>query len=488
MTILKSESSVCTNYIGGEWVSSPEGDLIENINPATGELVCKIQSSTSEDVKAAVLSAEEARKEWNGLTGAERGKFLYAIASKLEERKEEIAESATLEMGKTYPETVGEVQRAIDIFKYYAGEGVRSVGDVVPSTAKNALLYTTRTPIGTVAVITPWNFPIAIPAWKIAPALIYGNTVVFKPAQEAPLTATKLVECMEAAGLPKGVINLVHGKGSVVGPILTESKGINGISFTGSNAVGKSIGKSAFENGIKFQLEMGGKNPIIILEDADLDLAVDATLSGGMKSTGQKCTATSKVIVHEGIYNEFKIKLLEKVKTLQVGNGLDSDSWLGPCASERQMKTVLSYIEKGKSEGADLIFGGNRIDHGEFASGFYVEPAVFENVDSKMTIAREEIFGPVIALMKVSNYEEAIEYANDTSFGLSASVFTKNIGNILQFVRDIEVGLVRVNSETAGVEYQVPFGGMKESSSHSREQGQAAIEFYTSVKTVFIQE
>ncbi|MBD1382872.1 alpha-ketoglutaric semialdehyde dehydrogenase GucD [Metabacillus arenae] len=482
------KTSKCLNFINGEWVSSEKGGVLENINPANGEIISYLQNSTINDVNHAVESANKAKKSWRELSGAVRGEYLYKIAGELEKAKNDIATIMTQEMGKTYPESQGEVQRAIDIFKYYAGEGVRKVGDVVPSTAKNALMFTTRAPLGTVAVITPWNFPIAIPAWKIAPAFIYGNTVIFKPAQEASFTATKLVECMERANLPNGVMNLVHGSGSVVGKEISEHSGINGITFTGSNAVGKAIGKAAFDRGTKYQLEMGGKNPIIVLEDADIPRAVQATINGGMKSTGQKCTATSKVFVHERIYESFKKELLEEVAKLIVGNGLDSQTWLGPCASQKQMESVLSYIRKGIEEGADLIYGGNRLLEGDYRFGYYVEPAVFENVRSTMTIAQEEIFGPVIALTKFSSFREAIEQANDVKFGLSASIFTENIGSVIHFIQDIEVGLIRVNAETAGVEYQVPFGGMKQSSSHSREQGQAAIEFFTSIKTVYIQE
>lgn len=479
---------ISLNYINGEWVPSESGETIKNYNPSSGELVCEIQASNGNDVAAAVEAANQAKKAWATLPGTVRGKYLFDIAAEIEKAKSEIAEAMTKEMGKTYPEALGETQRAIDIFRYYAGEGVRKTGDVIPSSAANALMYTTRAPLGVVAVITPWNFPVAIPAWKIAPALIFGNTVVFKPAQEAPLTATRLVECMERANLPKGVLNLVHGSGRVIGNELVEKSNINGITFTGSNTVGKQIGAKAFERGIKYQLEMGGKNPIVIMDDADVAESVAATLFGAMKSTGQKCTATSRVIVHEAIYDQFKEQLLAEVNKIKVGDGFSTDTWYGPCASKGQMETVLSYIEKGKEEGASLIFGGRRIEEGDYQAGYYVEPTIFENVKSDMTIVQEEIFGPVIALIKVSSYEEAITEANNVSFGLSASIFTKNIGNILHFVNDIEAGLIRINAETAGVEYQAPFGGMKQSSSHSREQGQAAIEFFTSIKTVFIQQ
>ncbi|KQB93232.1 Aldehyde dehydrogenase, thermostable [Geobacillus sp. PA-3] len=353
-------------------------------------------------------------------------------------------------------------------------------------TDSEGLLFTTRVPLGVVGVISPWNFPVAIPIWKMAPALVYGNTVVLKPASETAVTAAKVIECFHEAGFPKGVVNMVCGSGSVIGQGIANHPDIDGVTFTGSNTVGKQVGRAAFERGAKYQLEMGGKNPVIVAKDADLELAVEGTISGGLRSTGQKCTATSRVFIEREVYEPFKEKLLERVKQLKIGNGLNAKTWMGPCASESQFNTVLSYIEKGKAEGAKLIYGGNRCLEGELANGFYVEPPIFEDVDIQMTIVREEIFGPVLALIKVDSIEEAIKLANDTEYGLSASIYTKNIGNVLEFIKDIEAGLIKVNAETAEVEFQAPFGGMKQSSSHSREQGQAAVEFFTSIKTVFI--
>lgn len=376
--------------------------------------------------------------------------------------------------------------RGVAILRYYAGEGMRKTGDVIPSTDSEALMFTTRVPLGVVGVIAPWNFPVAIPIWKTAPALIYGNTVVLKPAQETAVTAAKIMECFEEAGIPAGVLNLVCGRGSVIGNALAEHPDVGGITFTGSNEVGKRVGAAALARGAKYQLEMGGKNPIIIAADADLDLAVEATISGGLKSTGQKCTATSKVIIERKIYDAFKEKLLSQIQEIRLGDGMASGSWMGPCANEGQLNTVLSYIQKGQDEGAVLLAGGKRPDDPGLAEGFYVQPTVFEGVESHMSIAREEIFGPVLALMPVDSLEEAIEVANDTDYGLSASIYTQNVGAMLSFIRDMDAGLVRINAETAGVELQAPFGGMKMSSSHSREQGQAAIEFFTAIKTVFV--
>ena len=474
------------NYIQGEWRAS-EGGTQPSISPANrDEIVGLIPNSVKADLDAAAAAAKAAQRAWRKLAGSQRGALLFKAADIIESRTAEIGEAMTREMGKTLPEAKGETARGVAILRYYAGEGMRKVGDVIPSTDADAFMYTTRTPLGTVGVISPWNFPVAIPIWKIAPALIYGNTVVWKPATETAVTAAKVMQCFHDAGFPAGVLNMVIGSGSVIGQGIAEHADINGITFTGSNGVGKRVGQAALARGAKYQLEMGGKNPIIIAEDADLELAVDATISGGLKSTGQKCTATSRVIVVKGIYEAFKARLVEKVAELKVGDGLAGDTWLGPCANEAQMETVLSYVNKGVEEGAVLLHGGKRLESGELSRGFYVEPAIFDKVASNMAIAQEEIFGPVLALIEARDIDEAIELANDTEYGLSASIYTRDIGNVMSFVQDMEAGLVRVNAETAGVELQAPFGGMKQSSSHSREQGQAAIEFFTSIKTVFI--
>jgi acyl-CoA reductase-like NAD-dependent aldehyde dehydrogenase len=474
------------NYINGEWTASASGQTEASISPANKEVVGYVQKSNKDDLDRAVAAAREAQAKWRKLSGPARGEFLYKAANALEKRLDEIAESMTREMGKTFPEAKGETARGVAILRYYAGEGMRKVGDVIPSTDSEALMYTTRSPLGVVGVITPWNFPVAIPIWKMAPALVFGNTVVFKPAQETAVTAAKVVECLHEAGLPAGVVNFVSGNGSVIGQGIIDHPHIAGITFTGSDQIGKRIGQGALARGAKYQLEMGGKNPVIVAADADLDLAVEATISGGLRSTGQKCTATSRVIVQSEVYESFKEKLLAKVKEIKVGDGMEAGVWMGPCSSEKQMESVMYYIDKGIQEGAKLLFGGGRLQGSSYDKGFYVEPTVFDNVTNEMTIAQEEIFGPVLALIKVDTIEEAVAVANDVKFGLSASIFTKNIGNILTFVNDMDAGLVRINAESAGVELQAPFGGMKQSSSHSREQGTAAIEFYTSVKTVFV--
>jgi len=486
MTV-ETKQKTYLNYINGTWIASASGEVKASINPANvDDIVGYIQMSTGEEVDSAVAVAKQAQKSWGKLAGSERGAYLYKVADILESRLEEVAQTMTREMGKTLPEAKGETARGVAILRYYAGEGMRKVGDVIPSTDSNALMFTSRVPLGVVGVITPWNFPVAIPIWKIAPALIYGNSVVVKPAQEAAVTCAKVIECFAEAGLPSGVINLVTGSGSVMGKAFIDNPNINGITFTGSNSVGKAIGQGALARGAKYQLEMGGKNPVIVAADADINLAVEQTINGAFRSTGQKCTATSRVIVQSTVYDEFKEKLLAKTKDITVGNGLEAGVWMGPSASESQLNTVLHYIDKGIEEGATLLTGGKRITGGEYDKGYYVEPTIFENVTSQMTIAQEEIFGPVIALIKVDTLEEAVRIANDVEFGLSASIFTNNIQNMLSFIDDMEAGLVRVNSESAGVELQAPFGGMKQSSSHSREQGEAAKEFFTSIKTIFV--
>ncbi|GGE30119.1 putative aldehyde dehydrogenase YcbD [Pullulanibacillus camelliae] len=486
MTV-QTQTTTYKNYINGEWKASSTQKLLECISPANQhECVGYVQDSSKEDVDQAVEAATQASQAWRKLGGVARGQYLYKIAESLEKRHQEIAETLTREMGKPIAEAKGETSRGIAILRYYASEGMRKTGDVIPASDSRALMYTDRVPLGVVGVITPWNFPVAIPLWKMAPALIYGNTVVLKPASEAAVTAAKIIECVHEAGVPAGVVNIVTGRGSIVGDRLIEHPQVKGITFTGSNAIGNGVARKAVARGAKYQLEMGGKNPVIVAEDADIDKAVAATISGGFSSTGQKCTATSRVIIHERVYEAFKARLLEKTEALQVGDGLNEATAIGPSVSEAQLNTVLAYIEKGKEEGATLLLGGGRPKAPELADGFYVEPTIFADVTSDMTIGQEEIFGPVLALMKVSSIEEAISLANDIEFGLSASIFTQNIENMFTFIDDIDAGLVRVNFETAGVELQAPFGGMKASSSGSREQGEAAKEFFTSIKTVFV--
>ncbi|WP_110929683.1 alpha-ketoglutaric semialdehyde dehydrogenase GucD [Bacillus massiliglaciei] len=474
------------NYINNEWADTIAEDTIVSINPADKEPVGYVQKSTKSDLEKAVEAAHHAKKSWRRLGQSARGQLLFKTANILEENLDEIAETMTREMGKTLPEAKGETARGIAILRYYAGEGMRKEGDVIPSSDKDALMFTKRTPLGVVGVITPWNFPVAIPIWKMAPALVYGNTVVWKPATEGAVTAAKVMECFAKAGFPAGVINFITGSGSVIGQGLIDHPLLNAITFTGSEQVGKGVAQSAAARGIKFQLEMGGKNPVIVAKDANIDQAVEAVISGGFRSSGQKCTASSRVIVESSVFEEFKEKLVKETEKITVGNGLQEGIWMGPCASESQFNTVNEYIEIGKQEGAKLVYGGEVLTGDEYDKGFFVTPAIFEKVSPDMKIAQDEIFGPVIALIKASDLEEAISIANHTKYGLSASIFTSNISSLMEFIDEIEAGLVRINAESAGVELQAPFGGMKASSTGSREQGEAAKEFYTSIKTVFI--
>jgi alpha-ketoglutaric semialdehyde dehydrogenase len=475
------------NFINGEWVPAQNGGSIRSINPSNfNEVVGTIPDSNIEDLDDAVHAAKKAGVSWRNLSAADRGNFLHKAAEILENHVDEIAEFATREMGKVLHEMKGEVRRGAAILRYYAQEGMRQTGEVLPSAQSNNFLYTKRVPIGVAGIITPWNFPVAIPLWKIAPALIYGNTVVIKPASETGVTAAKIVEVLSKAGIPAGVINLINGRGSVIGQGMVKHKDIQAISFTGSNEVGKQIAIGMATRGAKYQLEMGGKNPVIVLEDADLDLAANLSVSGAMKQTGQRCTATSKVFVQNSVYNEFKERVIEKVQSLKVGPGLFNGIDMGPLASKNQLDAVVNYIDKGLSEGANLLAGGKIPVGSEFTNGFFIEPTVFENVTNNMVIAKEEIFGPVLCLIKVENFDEAVELANDNIYGLSASLFTKDLAKAFIFAEQIESGLVQVNGETGGAEPQAPFGGMKASSSHSREQGQAAKEFFTSIKTITI--
>jgi len=475
------------NFINNEWIDSVSQKTKESISPMDEEeIVGYIQSSSEEDIEKAVQAAQNAKKNWRKLGQAARGQYLFKVANIIEENLDDIAETMTREMGKTLPEAKGETARGVAILRYYAGEGMRKNGDVIPSSDNDATMITKRTPVGVVGIITPWNFPVAIPIWKIAPALVYGNAVVFKPATESAVTAAKIVDCFAKAGLPEGVINFITGSGSVIGESLINHPLLDAITFTGSDSVGKGVAKSATARGIKFQLEMGGKNPVIVMKDADLDAAIEAVISGSFRSTGQKCTATSKVIVESEIYEEFKEKLVQETKKITVGNGLKDGIWMGPCASESQFNTVRHYINVGKEEGATLLTGGEVLTGEEYDKGFYISPAMFDNVKPGMKISQEEIFGPVIALLQADDLEDAIEIANDTKYGLSAAIFTSNISSLLEFVDEIEAGLVRINAESAGVELQAPFGGVKGSSTGSREQGEAAKEFYTEIKTIFI--
>lgn len=470
------------NYIDGDWVRVAK--RLEVYNPAHHqEMVGTIGQSGARDVDQAVSAAQLALGGWKKLGAIERGNRLFQAALLLEAHVDEMAALASREMGKPIGETRGEAMRAVAILRYYAGEGYRSVGDVIPAANSTTLQYTTREPLGVVGIITPWNFPLAIPMWKIAPALIYGNTVVLKPAEWSSLSAARLVEWM-APLLPPGVLNLILGLGSQAGEALVQHEGINGLSFTGSSGVGAHIAEVATKRGVKYQTEMGGKNPVVVAADADLDLAMETVVSGAMRSAGQKCTATSRVIVMRDIHRAFVTRLSERLAQLKQGDPLDPETYLGPVVSRPQRDKIHDLIAKGSQEGARLVVGG-RIDDA-LAEGYYIPPTLFDEVDPLATIAQEEIFGPVVGVIPADSLAKAIEIANNVRYGLSASVFTRDLRTAMTFVNEMEVGMVRVNEETAGVELQAPFGGVKASSSHSREQGRAAIDFYTHLKTVAI--
>jgi len=475
------------NLIGGEWGPATGGATTADRNPArVDEVLATFPSAGREDATRAAAAAAKAFPGWAATPMPRRGEILRKAADLFEQRLDVVAEALTREEGKTLGESKGEVARGVSLLRYYSGEALQPTGDVYPSASPGTFLYAERVPLGPVALITPWNFPVAIPTWKVAPALAFGNTVVFKPAELTPLTAWHLTDVLDKAGLPPGVLNLVVGRGSQVGPALVESPHIKAISFTGSNAVGSRLAAQCAERGIKFQLEMGGKNPVVVLNDADLDKAVELTIAGAMLSTGQKCTATSRVIVHHDVLAGFRDRLAARASSLKVGDGMKADTYMGPLVSAEAEKTVLDYIEVGKAEGAKLIAGGKKLEGGEYDRGYFVAPTVFDRVRPDMRIAQEEIFGPVVAVIEARDFDEAVALANDTRFGLSASVVTRDLGLALRFIREIQAGIVHVNSQTAGAEPQVPFGGFKGSSSGTREQGKAAREFFTQIKTVYL--
>ena len=479
--------NVFKNYINGEWLDCKSGKTFRNVNPAnTDETVGHFQSSNAEDVDQACRAAAAARTAWADLPATKRGEYLFKAAELLEQRLQQIGEEMTREEGKTLPEAIGETKRAINIFRYFGGEGSRQFTYQVPSERENVLCYTIRKPLGTVALITPWNFPIAIPAWKIAPALVSGNTVVIKPASLAPLSSFRLIEALHEAGIPPGVIHYVTGSGGSVGDALTSNPEIKAVSFTGSTSVGNALYNKVSERKIRVQLEMGGKNPTVVLGDADLDYAAEILINGAFFSTGQKCTACSRAIIERSIYESLVEKLVEKTRKLKVGNGLDPAVQIGPAVDEDQLKTDLEYIEIAKREGAELLCGGKRLTGGDYDKGYFVEPTIFAGVSSTMRVAQEEVFGPVLALMVAEDFDDALRIANDVRFGLSASIVSKDLTRVHKFINRIEAGLITVNLPTAGVEYQLPFGGTKESSYGMREQGPQALDFYSESRTVYL--
>src|SRR6202158_42261 len=480
-------TKVFKNFIDGEWVEASTGETFENRNPAdTRDLVGIFQKSAKADVDAAVAAAKRGFAEGRLIPAPRRPEIVSRAAEILIERKEDYAREMTREMGKVLAETRGDVQEAIDAAYYNAGEGRRMFGPTVPSEMPNKFAMAVRQPIGVCGMITPWNFPMAISSWKLLPAIVCGNTCVIKPAQDTPLSTFNLVRALTDAGLPKGVINIVAGFGSEVGTPLGEHAYARAISLTGPSAVGRIIGGIAAKSFKHCSLELGGKNPMIVLDDANLDLAIEGGLWGAFGTTGQRCTATSRIIVQKGVYREFVERLVDRAKRVRVGHGLDETVEMGPAINENQLKTDLNYIEIGRSEGAKLVTGGHRLDQGEYQHGWFLEPTVFTDVDPKMRIAQEEIFGPVVSIIPCDNIENAIEIANNIDYGLSSSLYTKDVNKAFAAVRDLEAGITYINAPTIGAEVHLPFGGTKATGNGHREGGIAAIDFYTEWKSVYV--
>lgn len=470
------------NYINGAWVSGSE--VGQNVNPSnTNEVVGEYARADAKQAGEAISAAKAASASWRYSSPQVRFDALDAIGTEILARKEELGELLSREEGKTLPEGIGEAGRAGQVFKFFAGEALRNVGDKLDSVRPGIEVDITREALGVIGIITPWNFPIAIPAWKIAPALAYGNCVVIKPADLVPGCGWALAEIISRSGLPDGVFNLVMGRGSVVGETLLNSADINGVSFTGSVETGKHVAAICTARGAKFQLEMGGKNPMVVLDDANLDVAVDACVNGAFFSTGQRCTASSRFIVTEGIHDAFVEAVTAKLESLIVDDPLKAGTHIGPVVDQSQLTQNLEYIEIGKKEGATLVCGGDQVTRE--TEGFFMTPALFTNTNNQMRINREEIFGPVASVIKVKDYDEALAVANDTEFGLSAGICTTSLKYASDFKRKSQAGMVMVNLPTAGVDYHVPFGGTKGSSYGAREQGSYAAEFYTTVKTSY---
>jgi acyl-CoA reductase-like NAD-dependent aldehyde dehydrogenase len=482
-----TRTKVYKNFIDGEWVEASTGQTFENCNPAdTRDVIGIFQRSGKADVDAAVGAAKQAFAKWRLIPAPRRAEIIYRAAEMLMERKEDYARDMTREMGKILKETRGDVQEAVDTAYYMAGEGRRMFGPTTPSELPNKFAMAVRQPIGICGMITPWNFPMAIPSWKLLPALVCGNTCVIKPAQDTPLSTFNLVRVLYDAGLPRGVVNIVTGFGSEVGTPITEHADVKAISLTGSSAVGRIVGTTAAKSFKHCSLELGGKNPMIVLDDANLDLAIEGGLWGGFGTTGQRCTATSRIIVQKGIYREFIEQYVERAKALKVGNGLDETVEMGPAINENQLKTDLSYVDIGKAEGARLKCGGNRLDKGAYQSGYFMEPTVFVDVDPQMRIAQEEIFGPVVSIIACDDLEDAIEIANGIDYGLSSALYTKDVNKAFVAMRDLHAGITYINAPTIGAEVHLPFGGVKATGNGHREGGLGAIDFFSEWKSIYV--
>lgn len=474
-------------YIGGSWVEGTGKRVIESRSPADDtKLLATCKGASKDDVNKAITAAQEAFKGWKSTPAPARARFVEKFVAIARTRKAELGRILAEEEGKILPEALGEIEKGLNLLEWYAGEGLRFMGNTAPSELSKNLLWTIREPLGVVSIITPWNFPWAIPVWKMAPALVAGNTVVFKPASLTPILAAEIVKIFEEAGLPKGVLNFIVGAGSEVGDSLVEDERIQAVSFTGSNEIGVHVHTLAGKRGIKVTCEMGGKNPCIVWNDADMDLALAGVVKGAFGSTGQRCTATSRLIVHEAIADAFVAKVVEAAKAMKVGDPLKEGVGMGPAVDKGQLETDLKYIEIGKQEGAKLLCGGSRVTEGDCANGWFVEPTVFDHVDPNSRLAQEEVFGPVLAVTRVKTFDEAVEAANNTMFGLTCAIYTQDISLAMDYMERAEVGMFHINSPTIGGEAQVPFGGVKGSGVGDREMAKEGIHFFSKPKTVFL--
>ena len=487
MATTASGITTFSNFIDGKWVPASSGNTCENRNPAdTRDLVGVFQRSGAVEVNFAVEAAHAAFKKWSRVPAPRRAEIIMKAAAILERQKEAFSRDMTREMGKVLKETRGDTQEAIDTGYYFAGEGRRMYGLTTPSELPNKFAMCTRNPVGVVGMICPWNFPMAIPSWKLFPALVAGNTCVIKPAEYTPLSVFNFVGALTEAGVPPGVVNIVTGQGAEVGTPLMEHALVRAISFTGSSDVGRVIGTSCARTFKRCSLELGGKNPMIVLDDANLDLALEGALWGAFGTAGQRCTATSRIILQKGVYQRFIEELVRRARLLKIGNGLDESVDVGPVVSKSQMETVLGYIEIGRKEGARLATGGNRLDGPDYAHGFFIEPTVFADVDPKMRIAQEEIFGPVVSCIACDSLEHGIEIANDVKYGLSSALYTKDVNRAFAAIRDLDAGITYINAPTIGAEVHLPFGGVKQTGNGHREGGVGAFDFYTEWKAVYV--
>jgi alpha-ketoglutaric semialdehyde dehydrogenase len=474
------------NYIGGKWVDSASAETFESVNPATGDAIGMFPRSSAEDVDRAVAAAKAVFEDWRLVPAPKRGETLYRFANLLMEEKDEFTDLMSREMGKVKAEAGGDVQEAIDMSLYMAGEGRRLHGQTTPSELRDKFNMSVRMPIGVVGVITPWNFPIAIPSWKIAPALVCGNTVVFKPATDTPLLGQRFVELLIEAGLPEGVINIVHGGGGAVGDRLVRHPDVPVITLTGSRETGVEVMRNAAENLKRVHLELGGKNAIIVLDDADLELAADGIIWSAFGTSGQRCTAASRVIVQDGVYEQLQSRLVAAAEELQLGAGWEDDTDIGPVINKKALDKIHSYTQIGKDEGAKLLTGGEIATGNGLEKGNFYRPTIFGDVDPQMRIAQEEIFGPTTALIRVKDFDEAIRVSNDITFGLSSSIFTRDVNKAFRAMRDLQAGITYINAGTIGAEVHLPFGGTKDTGNGHREAGQAALDVFTEWKSIYV--